>query len=70
MGDMESEEEGGGGERPLRPADEFDLLRLKALNFATTLLSSTAFGRSISVSNFESNDVLELVVMGRTVSTF
>ena len=50
MGDMESEEEGG-SERPnLRPADEFDLLRLKALNFATTLLSSAAFGRSISVS--------------------
>ena len=49
IGDMDSEDDGG-GEKPLRPADEFDLLRLKALNFATTLLSSAAFGRSVSVS--------------------
>ena len=46
---MDSEDDGG-SDKPLRPADEFDLLRLKALNFATALLSSAAFGRSVSVS--------------------
>ena len=49
IGAMDDEDDGG-SEKSLRPADEFDLLRLKALNFATMLLSSAAFGRRISVS--------------------
>ena len=46
------DDEDDGGEKSLRPSDEFDLLRLKALNFATTLLSSAAFGRRISASRY------------------
>ena len=49
MGDAESGEESASGSVP-RPSDEFSLLRLKALNFATALLSSGAFARRVAVS--------------------
>jgi hypothetical protein len=56
-GDDDSDMEADGPEKPLKPADEFDLLRLKMLNFSCSLLSSASFARQISLSLAKGEDI-------------